>query len=99
MKFIAWRYGCRLWIGNRSIGILGPRDTPLFSERQGIRRPIVKVGPWRLYVDYHSSLLSHYEEKTTEVQEQELTNKQGDIVAVDQYGKKTYVTRYERRTE
>ena len=46
-----WRYGFRVWFGRYSIALLGPRDPRMFSERNGYRRPVLRVGPWRVFVD------------------------------------------------
>ena len=51
MKAIAWKWGFRVWIGKRTIGLLGPRDKPLFSEREGYRKPFLRIGPWRVFFD------------------------------------------------
>lgn len=50
-RILFWRYGVRVWCFGLTVGLLGPKDPPLFSERQGIRRPILRVGPWRVFVD------------------------------------------------
>jgi hypothetical protein len=51
MKVYLWKWGFRFWIRGITIGILGPLDKPLFSERNGYRLPIAKLGKWRLFFD------------------------------------------------
>jgi hypothetical protein len=47
---MVWKYGFRVWFGRHSVALLGPRDPQFFSERYGYRRPIVRVGSWRVFV-------------------------------------------------
>jgi len=51
VRAMAWKYGFRVWIGRYSLALLGPRDPRMFSERNGYRSPIIRVGPWRVFVD------------------------------------------------
>lgn len=37
------------WLGFGSRRIRGTRERPLFSERNGITRPLLTVGPWRIF--------------------------------------------------
>jgi len=46
-----WRWGFRLALGSVVLSLLGPRDRPLFSERNGYRRPVFKIRRWRLFVN------------------------------------------------
>lgn len=51
MNAYGWKWG--FWI--RAFGwvlrLLGPWDRPLFTERNGRRSPILRVGRWRLFFD------------------------------------------------
>jgi len=57
MKAMVWKYGFRVWFGRHSVALLGPRDARLFSERNGYRKPLVRVGPWRVFVDTSNSAI------------------------------------------
>jgi hypothetical protein len=49
-SIVFWRYGFWAWLGSKGFGLLGPLDRPLFSERNGYRRPLAKIGKWRFFV-------------------------------------------------
>jgi hypothetical protein len=51
MNATFWRYGFRVWFGRHSVALFGPRDPRVFSERNGYRRPVMRIGPWRVFVD------------------------------------------------
>lgn len=51
MHLIRWRWGFWLHLWRLKIGVLGPSDPVLFSERSGSRRPLLRLGAWRLFVE------------------------------------------------
>jgi len=63
MKLHAFRWGIRFWAGKRDlwtpptcgVRICPPSDRPLFSEREGCRKPVLRIGGWRLQIDQVSA--------------------------------------------
>jgi len=51
MRFMSWRWGFWLVIFRWKIGLLGPADPELFSERHGCRKRLMKCGWWRLFLE------------------------------------------------
>ena len=46
-----WMGGVRVWIGRLTVYLAGPRDIPMFSERNGYRKPLIKIGKRRVFVE------------------------------------------------
>jgi lipopolysaccharide/colanic/teichoic acid biosynthesis glycosyltransferase len=51
IKFIFWRCGFWIIFKSKKIGLLGPHDPILFSERFGFRKPIFKIYKFRLFFE------------------------------------------------
>ena len=63
MKVYAWRWGLRIWLCGHSVCLLGPHDSPSFSERNGYRKPALKLGGWRIFVKkskYNGTVIEGY---------------------------------------
>ena len=48
--FAIWESGCWLRVFGALIIVKGPAMKPLFSERCGVRRPLLRAFGWRLFV-------------------------------------------------
>lgn len=44
-----WEKGAWVRLGTNGPGIVWTRERPLFSERQGIRRPFLRFRDWRFF--------------------------------------------------
>ena len=50
IKFKFWKWGFCLFFKSKKIGVLGPNDQILFSERIGIRKPLMNLYGYRLFI-------------------------------------------------
>lgn len=50
-----WKWGFWIIAFGWKLGLLGPCDPVLFSERNGYLRPILRCGPWRLFLTRHTA--------------------------------------------
>jgi len=63
MKHYFWKYGFVLRFKRFNLSVLGPRDIPLFSEREGIRSPVLKVWKFRLFIHSQREALRQKENR------------------------------------
>lgn len=50
MNFLRGAHAWCLWINNFAIYYKGPLEKPLFSERNGYEKPIIKINGHRLFI-------------------------------------------------